>query len=194
MCKRKIAVRNQLREKLGKSLSASSCDVSRQLHRLFFHCSRSSISTNVGSWLSSKRICWRSPRCRLRRRRSKDRVDALWHFVGLRTDRLFCIGCVDIAIRIIHSNQTHDAQCPHRRGGKSFGVLNPCMPSRASLDRGDCSQSFWVFHSSAPTARNLTTYAPMTSPACCAVRDIFGTPLRPCRPSASRFNRNRTSH
>ena len=36
MCKRKIAVRNQLREKLGKSLSASSCDVSCQLHRLFF--------------------------------------------------------------------------------------------------------------------------------------------------------------
>ena len=125
----------------------------------FLHCSRSSISTNVGSWLSSKRICWRSPRCRLRRRPSKDRVDVLWPFVGLRTDRLFCIGCVDIAIRVIHSNQTHDARrSPSKRGGKSFGVLDPCMPSRATLDRGDCSQSFWCF---IPRRPPLVTSQPM---------------------------------
>lgn len=73
MCKRKVAVRSRLRQKLGKSLFfcvRRSC----QLHRLFFfHCSRSSISTNVGSWRNSKRIYWRSPSCRLRRRPSKDK-------------------------------------------------------------------------------------------------------------------------
>jgi hypothetical protein len=74
MCERKVAVRSRLRQKLGKSLSASSCDVLSNFTALL-RCSRSRILTNVGSWLNSKRIYWRSPRCRLRRRPSKDKVD-----------------------------------------------------------------------------------------------------------------------
>ncbi|KAG9316135.1 hypothetical protein JVU11DRAFT_3812 [Chiua virens] len=51
--------------------AASSCDV---LDTAILYRSRSNILTNVGSWLNSKRICWRSLRCRLR---PQDNVDPL---------------------------------------------------------------------------------------------------------------------
>lgn len=77
MCKGKVALRSQLRQKLGKSLSFSQVLLYAMfLTPLLFHRTRSSTSTNAGSWLNSKRIYWHSPRCRLRRP-SNNEVDVL---------------------------------------------------------------------------------------------------------------------